>query len=47
MASKQGLTRSTKVTKVETGLPGKPKNWVLRTLPLAKGFPGFIASFHK
>ena len=46
MDNRAGRTSSTKVTNAETGFPGKPKNCLPHTLPLAKGLPGLMASLH-
>ncbi len=35
-----------KVTKLETGLPGRPMKAASPTLPKASGRPGFMAIFH-
>jgi len=48
-ASRNGRTIMTKVTKVDTGLPGRPMNAVSRrlTFPKARGLPGLMAICHK
>ncbi len=42
--SKKRLAINIKVTKPDTGLPGKPNNGVCPTRPNARGLPGLIAS---
>jgi hypothetical protein len=39
-ASSSGRAKSSKVTRVETGFPGKAKKYFPRTLPKATGPPG-------
>src|SRR2546422_3248976 len=41
-----GLTKRRKVTKLETGLPGRPMKNACRIDPKASGRPGFMAIFH-
>ena len=45
-ASTVGRTTWTKVTKLATGLPGKPINGVPPMMPIATGRPGLIAIRH-
>src|SRR5204863_3705760 len=41
-----GLTKRRKVTKLETGLPGRPMKNACLIDPKASGRPGFMAIFH-